>query len=518
MAKLLLRLATAALFAPLAAAVSAAPAAAAAPAAPYYSAAAAAAAAVESSAIQLASLNIDKARIVTVGHGNGADFAHQMHIAFSATVSGACIFSGQPFNCATSGFPQDTPEWHALKHHSSANDHCKNNPNVVDVGSLVDYPRRHCGQNPISTQECFDDVNHVKHSRSFVFRGTRDNISMPGAAENVVALLAQMMTDPTRNIKLVTDQPFAHTLPLTSTPHAGSTIPAGYDGPGECLRHVFDSPWMRSTHQALPANWLVFDQREFFEDQIGLQDFGWVYVPARCRSLNHAGPGSNPCRLIVRPGRCEPPRVGTMDPDLTAWAAYGEAEGIVVLHPCLGGALNTTKYPYAPDVTRGFLDVYGQLDPNYVQQSAPHMRAIGKMMRRVLPQEISPSEPPIVRAHIAQLSSNREPSDAPSGAPVSRPSTHLAPNSASISRMPTLNIERSSGSIITAGCSNTADFATQFHVAFSSLVTGACVFSGMPFHCAVTRFPRDYMVAKSPSTAAGVHCPDCPSNGTLIYE
>jgi hypothetical protein len=63
-----------------------------------------------------------------------------------------------------------------------------------------------------------------------------------------------------------------------------------------------------------------------------------------------------------------------------------------------------------------------------------------------------------------------------------------------------------------------ADFASQLHVAFSSLVTGSCIFSGMPFHCAVTRFPRDYMVAKSPSTAAGIHCPACPRNGTLIYE
>ena len=85
-----------------------------------------------------------------------------------------------------------------------------------------------------------------------------------------------------------------------------------------------------------------------------------------------------------------------------------------------------------------------------------------------------------------------------------------------IHTMPTLNIDRNS--VLTAGCSNTADFATQFHVAFSSLVTGACIFSGMPYHCAVTRFPGDYMVPKSPSTSAGIHCPDCDANGTLIYD
>lgn len=39
--------------------------------------------------------------------------------------------------------------------------------------------------------------------------------------------------------------------------------------------------------------------------------------------------------------------------------------------------------------------------------------------------------------------------------------------------------DRSPGSILTAGCSNTGDFASQFHVAFSSIVTGSCIFSGI---------------------------------------
>ena len=49
-------------------------------------------------------------------------------------------------------------------------------------------------------------------------------------------------------------------------------------------------------------------------------------------------------------------------------------------------------------------------------------------------------------------------------------------------------------------------------------VSGSCIFSGMPFHCAATRFERDYMVPKAPSTAAGIHCPECAANGTLIYD
>lgn len=59
---------------------------------------------------------------------------------------------------------------------------------------------------------------------------------------------------------------------------------------------------------------------------------------------------------------------------------------------------------------------------------------------------------------------------------------------------------------MTVGCSNDADFAHQFHVAFSSLVGGSCIFSGMPFHCAVTRFAQDYMVPRGPLTTRPADC------------
>lgn len=145
------------------------------------------------------------------------------HRRFHHQVSGACVFSGQPFNCAVSGFAGDTPAWHdAIEEMngsaSSTNNHCKSSPNVVDVGSLVDYPRRHCGQNPVVIPNCFDDVNYLKKSRVFLFRGTHDNVSMPGAIENVDGLLAQMITQPQASIKVVRDLPFGYGVPVPTTP------------------------------------------------------------------------------------------------------------------------------------------------------------------------------------------------------------------------------------------------------------------------------------------------------------
>ena len=510
---------------------------------------------------KLAQLNIDPATVTAVGVGNSADFAHQFHIAFSATVSGACVFSGQPFNCAVSGFAGDTQEWKgkiaALNGAaSSANDHCRQNPAVVDVGSVVDYPRRHCGQNPVSVKECFDDVNYVKKSRVFLFQGTHDEVSKPGTIENVDGLIAQMITWPQRTVKVVRDQAFGHVLPIKSTPYVGSTEPAGYDGPGECLSHVYDMP-MRTGVNATAAHWLTFDQSEFQDGSkaVGFEKLGWVYVPSRCQNLNDQGPGSAPCKLVLRPGKCSPPTVDVA-PDVAEFANYAEANGIVLLHPCTGGPVDAS-YTHAPDIKEGKLDVYGQLDPNYVQQSAPHMRTIGKMVRRVLglpdlppaptPPPPTPPPPPFncasppaacLKALNKSLDGGKaccgcrgdettQLLEAPEACPAACmaapsecqqilqcPGVCPAPMIGAIVPLPALKITGA----LAAGCSNTADFSEQFHVAFSSIMTGSCIFSGMPYHSAVTRFPNDYMVAKSLATAAGINCMGCDANGTLTYD
>ena len=50
--------------------------------------------------IKLQRLNIDYDHVITSGCSHAGDFAHQFHIAFSQHVTGACVFSGQPYRCA----------------------------------------------------------------------------------------------------------------------------------------------------------------------------------------------------------------------------------------------------------------------------------------------------------------------------------------------------------------------------------------------------------------------------------
>lgn len=69
--------------------------------------------------------------------------------------------------------------------------------------------------------------------------------------------------------------------------------------------------------------------------------------------------------------------------------------------------------------------------------------------------------------------------------------------------------------ISVSGLSSGADFAVQFHVAFSSRVFGSAIFAGQPFHCAVQRFPGDQLQKPSPEVPV---CEGCPSNTTLPYD
>lgn len=440
-----------------------------------------ASAAAADATIRLPTLSIDKSHVVAAGFDHSAEFAHQLHIAYSATFTGSCIFAGQPWNCNDHDHPY----------------RCRTDPDDVDVGSLVDDPRRRCGQNPISKNECVDPVEYFYESRVFVFRGKHDEVMGPGVVENTVALLAQLLAEPGDTMKVVFDQDFGHVLPLPSTPTVNSSEPAGYDGPGECLRFTFGTSM--SPGESKRLNWKIFDQTEFADAGIGFQDQGWIYIPDVCADYQ-----AN-CKLLVRPETCSPPK--DFAADAARFADYAEANGVVVLHPCTGGAVDESKFPDAADVRQGRFDVHGELSGDYVEQSAPHMRAVGKMVRRLLGEPELPF-PPMA-----------PPTGGGSGSPISLAADKAQAKSDvsyPLVEMPTLNIERSG--VMTSGCSNDADFAHQFHVGFSSLVKGSCIFSGMPYHSAVTRFPGDYMVPKRPSTAANIHCPDCDANGALIYD
>lgn len=249
----------------------------------------------------------------------------------------------------------------------------------VDVGQLVDYPRRACGQNPITPTPCIDDVKHLYDARSYVFHPTHDRCYLPGSVENTMDLYAMLMTNPAEQLKFVNDQPFPHTLPKNSTPFFNHSEPAGFDGPGECLKWVYNRKfgyepfvWASDPKQ---ENVFVFNQSEFVDDWgVGMQSTGIIYIPTKCLppELNNGTRSNATCKLMFMLG---------VDFD---FARYSENNNIVIVGMQIGGYVDQKRFPNACEVLRGLSDVYGQLSDDYAMQSAYQMRVGGRIVRRLM--------------------------------------------------------------------------------------------------------------------------------------
>jgi len=320
-------------------------------------------------------------------------------VAFSSLVTGSCIFSGQPFHCAVTRFPND---YMVAKTRATAAgihcpdcpangtliyDHCKNHPEWVDINTLAEYAE--------SADGVDDPIKHLAGARVFAFGPTHDRCYRPPAMANVANFHLRYAKNSSQ-IKLVDDQPFPHTLPKNSTPYFNHSEPAGYDGPGECLRHVFGHA--KALAPALPSldvnYWRRIDTMEFvratvpfFGSGVGMWQSAWLFVPPQCKE--------GICKLTILPGGCDvrmttPPGPGS---DEDAFARYAFVNDIVILKPCQGNIfIDKKRFPDNQENLRGMVDVYGQLTEDYATQNGGQMAPIGDMVKRLLGAEVLGAE------------------------------------------------------------------------------------------------------------------------------
>ena len=200
----------------------------------------------------------------------------------------------------------------------------QNHPHWVELDKLWNYTE---------TAPSIDDPwRGLADARVLSFGPTRDRCYQPPAMENVANFHLRYATNASQ-ILLVQDQPFPHTLPTNSTPYFNHSEPAMYDGPGECVKHVFGHG-QRLYPSAADSTahleyWLRINATEFVTDLgIGSRPSAWLFVPPQCRE--------GTCKLLILPGGCnaftdDPPSGGSDDD----FARYGAANGINILKPCL---------------------------------------------------------------------------------------------------------------------------------------------------------------------------------------
>ena len=150
----------------------------------------------------LPALNIDPDKITISGISSGADFVVGLHVAHSSVIKGVGVFAGQAYHCAVTRFPKDP----MLKNPTGLNssvpvcdgcpagdtleyDHCKNNPEYVDVDLLVEYARTHSALGNI------DNVSNIAGHQLYFYRGTHDTCYKTGAEEATLSFYSRLTLD-----------------------------------------------------------------------------------------------------------------------------------------------------------------------------------------------------------------------------------------------------------------------------------------------------------------------------------
>ena len=333
-------------------------------------------------------LILDAGSVTVSGLSSGGFFAHQFHIAFSATVAGAAVLGGGPYGCVE---VIRNPFWPftELGRSSAAVVACTHYfgnrfwglrprpPAAQDTRQLIDAAFR-AGE--------IDDPANLADDRVWLFRGDLDEVVPAAVADSLLGVDGEDLRvepgDPHR--------PANHGMPVDSfsgesrfappdcAAHAlPFVIECGYDAAELLLRHLYSEDALHAPLDPHEAGSLrAFDQTPFFQASrtAGLSNVGYLYAPDACRS--------EACRLHVAFHGCRQnadaqgdDRIHddfVRDAGYNRWAA---ANRIVLLYP------QATASAGNP---RACWDFWGYSGEGWRTREGVQMRAVAAMIKRLV--------------------------------------------------------------------------------------------------------------------------------------
>ncbi|MGZ5157826.1 MAG: extracellular catalytic domain type 2 short-chain-length polyhydroxyalkanoate depolymerase [Caldimonas sp.] len=316
--------------------------------------------AVLAAAAELAAYGADPKQTTVSGLSSGAFMAVQLQVAYSASIAGAGVVAGGPYYCAV-----DNVYFAGI---------CMGQVASFPPGpsSMVGFAKGFAASHEI------DSLAHLKRRRVYVFSGTKDNIVVQPAVAATVEFFRRVGVTGAR-LKYVDDVPAGHAFiaPDFGNECAANASPyishctvagSGYDQAGAILQHLYGTLHPPGAVPARPL--LAFDQRAYATPSSALADTGFLYVPPGCEAAGAR------CRVHVALHGCRQSAESVGDA-FTAGAGYNrwaDVNRILVLYP------QVDKSPANPD---GCWDWWGYSGADYAYKSAPQMRAIVSMVKRL---------------------------------------------------------------------------------------------------------------------------------------
>jgi poly(3-hydroxybutyrate) depolymerase len=253
-----------------------------------------------------------------------------------------------------------------------------------------------------------DGTAALKRHRVWLYSGSDDPVVFPSVVDGAQAFFRAAGV-PAARIQRVSGPRAGHGMPLPGNRNCHVTAPpflngCNIDGAGQLLRWIHDerAATAPTPGEAQPSGLQPFDQGPYRQAGVydGLDDSGWLYVPAACAS------GRQRCGLHVAFHGCEqgqsfpmgpavadgpPERFGTRFVAGAGYNPWAEAMNLVVLYPQVradAGTGGTTPYRLNP---KGCWDFWGYTRPlgdaslfasapPHARRNAPQIRAVKAMV------------------------------------------------------------------------------------------------------------------------------------------
>ena len=263
----------------------------------------------------LSEYNVDPSETSVSGLSSGAFFATQIQVAFSASIKGAGIVAGGPYDCA------------AQMSYTSCM--YSNSPSVATSISNTN----------LWSGNRIDDIKNLARQKVYMISGTSDSTVSVSVMNQ---LYKYYVTDggfiPSANVVFKKDLKAAHTFPtdfdsignnacgFASSPYISN---CGFDGAGAILEHIY-GPLKPRNDGTLGGKFIEIDQAEFLTNPTrhGMDNTAWIYVPKGCAD-------GETCKLhIVYHGCLQGyQKIGDKYIKNTGYNRWADTNNIIVLYP-----------------------------------------------------------------------------------------------------------------------------------------------------------------------------------------
>lgn len=290
------------------------------------------------------SFDIDTSRITVSGVSSGAYMAGQLHVAHSATFSGAGLIAGGPYWCASGAMQKGLGP-------------CMN-------GGDMGLEELHVYADTQAEKATIDALENLTDDNVWLFLGTLDTIinkDVPAAAQSFYASYL-----PPENITLVNDIKAPHGMPTldVGADCASVTTPflnaCNYDTAGELLRALSGPLNARTT-----AIGELVTVTQPGATAANMLESAFVYVPSTCAD-------GESCGLHIALHGCQQSSefVGDAFASGAGYNEWAESNRLLVLYPQVASS------KFAPLNPLGCWDWWGYAGDDYATQSGAQVSII----------------------------------------------------------------------------------------------------------------------------------------------